>query len=254
MDDTFTMRLILLLTLFLPAAAQAGLIVTRAEPSVIRMGLGFDGATVTVIGAVTQEVQPDSSISPEIVVVLTGPPHSPVLAKMERTWGIWAASPQQRINFLPSYYAIATSRSPTLEFLRHSRLPARIRLQDKLAYANRPRISEDRISALTSLMQSKGTYAELPGAVTVLDDTLFMAQFALPAGISPGPLQVESFLISGGKVIAADNTALVAVTAALPGRILNFLLENAVLYATALIAATILITWAISAVLTRLFP
>lgn len=248
------MRLVLLLYLLSPLPADAGSIVTRAEPSVIRMGLGFDGATVTVIGAISQETQPDGAEGPEVVVVLTGPPHSPVLAKMERNWGIWASSPQLRINYLPSFYAIATSSSETLEFLRHSREPARIRLQDKLSYANRQQIPEDQFSALTSLMQSKGTYAELPGAVTVVNGTLFMAQFALPAGISPGALRVESFLVGGGKVIAADNTALVAVTAALPRRILNFLLENAALYATVLIAGTVLITWAISAVIARLSP
>lgn len=251
MGEAIVMWLFLLLYLSLPLPADAESIVTRAEPSVIRMGLGFDGATVTVIGAISQETQPDGA---EVVVVLTGPPHSPVLAKIGRSWGIWTASPQQRINYLPSFYAIATSSSATLEFLRHSRQPARILLQDKLSYANRQQIPEDQFSALTSLMQSKGTYSELSGAVTVVNDTLFMAQFGLPAGISPGALRVESFLVGGGKVIAADNTALVAVAAALPRRILNFLLENAALYATVLIAGTVLITWAISAVIARLSP
>ena len=246
------MRLVLLLYLLFSSVAQAGPIVTRAEPGVIKMGLGFDGATVTVIGAIKGDALLDGAGDPEIVIVLAGRPHSPVLVKMEPSWGIWAASPQRRINYLPSYYAVATSRRGTLEMLKKFGQSARIRLEDKLAYANRIPILDWQMAALTSVMRSNGVYAEYPGEVSVVNGTLFKAQFNLPAGIPPGAIRIESFLISGGKAVASDNTALVAIKAALPRKILNFLLEYAVLYAVVLIAGAILITWAVSAFLSRL--
>jgi uncharacterized protein (TIGR02186 family) len=201
--------------LILLAAAMPAALLDAGEQVVAglsqnRIGItaNFDGSEIIVYGAVRRE-EPAPGGPLDVIVTVEGPSVPVTVRRKSRELGIWINTESARISRAPSFYAIATTRPlaevlTETENLRHRiTIPLAIRsVGVASAVTDAPSFSE----ALIRIRRDNGAYQMDQGAVTLLEDTLFRADFVLPANLTEGMFRVRIFLLRDGVVLDLNES------------------------------------------------
>jgi uncharacterized protein (TIGR02186 family) len=163
----------------------------------------FDGSDILIYGAVKR----DAPVPPgtlDVIVTLEGPGEAEVVRRKARVFGLWINTDKVVIDRAPSFYAVATTGAfsdiiSDTEDLRHAiSIPRAIRsvgapqtIQDSPAFTE----------ALIRLREAKHLYTLDQYGVRLTEQTLFRADFDLPANLVEGNYKTRIFLLRDRRVV-----------------------------------------------------
>lgn len=199
----------LLLLAALPARAET--VVAGQSRDEIGITASFNGSEVLIYGAVRRNAPEPEGPPLEVIVTLEGPAGAVTIRKKTREAGIWVNTQEVGVAGTPSFYAVA-STGPLADILDPAE-DTRQRISVPLAvraFSGPLEVDDARpfTEALLRIREAEGQYSLSEGSVTLVEGTLFRADFKLPADLVEGDYKTRIFLLRGGKVIDSYRAAL----------------------------------------------
>ena len=186
-----------------PVVAEESL-VTGLSRDDVQITADFTGSDILVYGAVRRNSPAPQSPPMDLIVTLEGPSSPVTVRRKERIFGIWVNRAAVDLAEVPSYFAIASSGALDQILSPDDDLKHQISLARRLAVTKITAESMDSwefLRATQRIGSAKGNYVTQQSGVKLAEDTLFRADFALPANLTEGDFTVRMFLLRGGRVI-----------------------------------------------------
>jgi uncharacterized protein (TIGR02186 family) len=235
------MRRLVFLLLFLgwPAAATENL-VSGLSQDTIEIRSNYNGAEITVFGAVER---PDTE-RPDIAVVIRGPETNMRVLRKDRVAGIWINRDRVLLSAMPSYYFAAANR-PLAKVASQSTQrqyalgldavrPASLKADDN---------PEPFRQAFLAHMQRAGLYLQAEDGVEFLSGTLFRVRVPVPSSAPRGTYVAEVYLLRDGKVIDERSSDLIIDQIGLERSIFDFSKTNPFAYGLSTVLMAMLLGW-----------
>ncbi|NHF71920.1 TIGR02186 family protein [Paracoccus xiamenensis] len=186
-------------------------VVAGMSSDAVSITTSFDGSEILLYGAVKRETPIPSSSLLQVIATVEGPSRSVTIRRKERRFGIWVNTESVVVGAAPSFYAVATTAP--LRLILDPEEDARFRISIPTAMRSfaRPLDVEDPVEfteAMIDMRMAEGSYRLDDGAVTLVDDTLFRADFRLPANLVEGTYKTRIFLLRQGRVIDSYSAPL----------------------------------------------
>lgn len=169
----------------------------------------FTGVEVVVFGSVinTKSESAESGLYDVVVVVEGG--HQPLMVrKKSNVAGIWINTSSVRLDNIPSYYAIASTR-PLTE-IADGQVLSQYRIGFEHLIMERPagldytdKEFADFKQAMIRLKKRDGVYVARDYSVAFIGQALFRASIALPANVPVGPLTARVHLFRDGEHLSS---------------------------------------------------
>jgi uncharacterized protein (TIGR02186 family) len=237
------------------APVQAEELVSGVSQDLIQITSNYTGSDIVVFGAVEGQDQSQNQgttrAPKDVVVVVRGPDTDINVRRRDRVGGIWINHDAADLSGMPSYYFLASTRP--LKAIAPAAVLARYGIGVESLKPDTVHSHHDyepfRQAALRHLTEEH-LYAEAPGGVEFLSDTLFRAHVPVPAGVARGQYNVEVFLFRGATVISAQSTPLFVDQTGLERRLYNFAHNQGFDYGLATVLMAIAMGW-ISSLLFR---
>jgi uncharacterized protein (TIGR02186 family) len=243
------MRRWLLPLLFLLAApVRAEDLVSGVSQDTIAITSNYTGTDIVVFGAIERGEKPQGR---DIVVVVRGPDTEMTVRRRDRVAGIWVNRDAARFEGLPGYYYLAATQP--VNRIAPPRALARYGVGIDYLYPSAvgshhdPRFFRD--AALRHLRRM-GLYAEAPGTIDFLSETLFRTRIPVPADVARGQYNVEVYLFRGGDVVSAQSTPLFIDQQGIERKLFNMAHHAPLFYGLLCVFMAMLLGW-ISSVLFR---
>ena len=169
----------------------------------------FDGSEITIYGAIKRQSPIPSDSRLEVAVTIEGPPRSVTIRRKSRKLGIWVNTESVVVGSAPSFYAVATTGPMSVILLPEEDARHRISVPTVMRSFARPVAVADPVEftgAMMAIRIAEGTYQVDVGGVKLEDDTLFRADFHLPANLVEGAYKTRIFLLRDGRVIDSHST------------------------------------------------
>lgn len=239
--------LVLLLLAALPARAES--VVAGLGNDTIGITASFSGSQVLIYGAVKRDApQPEGRL--DVIVTLQGPSEPVTIRRKSREFGIWVNTAKVKVAAAPSFYAIATTApldnilAPEVDLSQRISIPLALR-----AFAGPLEVDDTRpfTEALLRIRSTEGTFALDSGAVTLIDNTLFRADFHLPANLIEGDYKARIFLMREGKVVDSSQAPIRVRRVGLERWLYVLSREHAALYGAMSLALAVFAGWAAAA-------
>ncbi|MEW6448520.1 MAG: TIGR02186 family protein [Bacillota bacterium] len=194
---------VLLFAVINAACAEIG-----ARPESVKVGLGFSGSIVTVTGTV-----PAGS---DVCLRVISPPVRVPLNRQGKVAVFWMSVQKTIVEGVPKLYHVYTSSSV-------KDLPVSLRKQI-IGYRDatvQAKVTEKKegeeyvlpageaqpfVKSLVELYEKKGLYAINEGKIKI-ENGRFTADVAVPVGTPQGRIEVTSFFIKNGRVVAQKETS-----------------------------------------------
>lgn len=238
---------LLLLGLAAPLLAAASpKLVPDVAPRSIEIRSGFTGAELLLFGAILypKGVAPDEQV--DIVVVVRGPPVALTVREKQKVAGIWINAANTDFRSVPSFYAVASTRplrrvvdentAAIWEFGLPNLWLSPIDVQDATKLK---RFGE----GLTDLYRRQGLYRQGEGSVEITDQVLYRARIAIPASAPVGRYTAETFLVRGGRVVAAATRDVVIGKSGFERFVATVATRYGLLYGLVAVAISLLLGW-----------
>ncbi|MGD9919059.1 MAG: TIGR02186 family protein [Paenirhodobacter sp.] len=244
--------LLLLLLCALPARAEN--VVAGLSNDNIGITAAFNGSSILIYGA----VQRDAPLPPGklgIVVTLEGPSQEVTIRRKSREFGIWVNTEKVRVAAAPSYYAVSSSAplaeilDPAVDVQQRISIPLAMR-----AFAGPLEVEDARpfTEALLRIREREGFYSEHVGAVTIVDSTLFRADFDLPANLIEGDYKTRIFLLRDGQLVDHYQAAISVRRVGLERWLYMLSRQHAAVYGVLSLALAVFAGWAAAEAFRRL--
>jgi len=250
------LRLILtLLMLATPATVAAQnvseKIVTGLSQRNVSITATFDGTGILVYGAVKREAPAPSNVPLDVVIEVSGPPHTVTVRRKARRMGIWINTDKVEVSSAPSYYAVA-STGPLREILSETedvRHKIRVdRLIRNVGTADKVDDPREFSEAIVRIRQNNGLYRPSAGSVELTDETLFRADFDLPANLTEGDFRARIFLVRNKAVVDKQETYIKVRKVGLERWIYNLAHQKPLIYGLLSLTIAIIAGWGASAI------
>ena len=179
-------------------------LVTGVSQDDVQITADFTGSDILVYGAVRRDAPAPTTPPLDVIVTLEGPPGVVAVRRKERRLGIWVNGPATEISDVPSYFAIASTGPLDEILLPEQDLRHNIAIQRRL---NVTKINADSLDfpkfaeALLRIRTAEDVFSADASGVILAQDTLFRADFALPANLIEGDFRLRLFLLRGGVVL-----------------------------------------------------
>jgi uncharacterized protein (TIGR02186 family) len=244
-------RLLLLLSLLLPASAWAQASMPKLVPDVSQRNINiqsrFTGAELLLFGAIIypRGVAPEGQV--DVAVVLRGPTEPIIVREKQRVAGIWINAESIDFRSAPSYYAIASSRP--LDKIIDARTAAIYELGlNRLQLSPTGEIDESELrrfrEGLVGLNRQDGLYVETANSVNITDQVLYRARFTIPSSVPVGLYTAETLLIRNGRVIIADDGVTVTISKTGFERFVTILADRySLIYGALAVMISLLLGW-----------
>ena len=199
----------LALTFFAGAArADDPRLVPDVSSRAIDIQYSFTGEELLLFGAILYPGQRLPDDRADIVVVLKGPMRPIVLREKRRVAGIWVNAASIRLRTSPGFYAIGSSRP--IDKLVDERTAAIFELglanlsMSPTGFSEAKKLERFE-TGLIELYRRSGLFYENPAAVEITEGVLYRARIPVPARVPVGTYRAETYLISGGRVLAVAS-------------------------------------------------
>ena len=236
----------------------AELVVAGLSHHNVSLTTGFAGSEIFVYGAVRRtDARPEPAERLDVIIAITGPSEPVIVRKKERHFGIWTNGEGVLVDAAPSFYVVATSRGFRNILTFTDDLRYRIDLDYAIRLIDAPAWVEDREEyriAVARLREQKGLYTILPGAVRIIENTLFETRVDLPADLIEGDYIARIFLIRDRRVLDVFTDRIEVRRGALGRFIYLMAEEHAALYGAASLILALTAGWLASAFFRTFFP
>ncbi len=242
-------RAALLLLAFAGPAAARETIVAGLSENMVAITTNFTGSQILVYGAIRRDA-PEPPGTLEVVVTVEGPSGAVTVRKKSRRWGIWMNTASATITRAPSFYAIASSgpmaqaMSATDNLRYQVTVPRAIR---SVGVASAVADAPDFLDALIRLRTAEGRYIIDEGGVSVVQQTLFRADFSLPADLVEGDYRVRMFITRNGQVVDQHQEVIQVTKAGLERWINTLAQTQPLIYGLLALVLAVVAGWAASA-------
>lgn len=169
----------------------------------------FDGSDVTIYGAIKRQTPIPDDSQLEIAVTIEGPPRSVTIRRKARRFGIWINTESVVVGAAPSFYSVATTLPLAVILSEEEDARHRISVPTVMRSFARPFSVEDPVDFTEAMINTRiadGSYRVDAGGVKLEEETLFRADFRLPANLIEGAYKTRIFLLRDGKVIDVYST------------------------------------------------
>lgn len=244
------LRFALVLAVLACLPARAEQVVAGLSQARISINTGFQGSEILVFGAVKREA-PIPAGQLDVIITVQGPAVPVTVRRKARRMGIWINTEAVEVDLAPSFYSVSTTAPldralNETEDLRHEVSIARaIRAVGVTEdTANLPAF----IQALIRIRTEAGLYQTRPGAISLVEDTLFRTGIALPSDLVEGDYLVRIFLTRGGRVIDVHQTTIPVRKVGIERWIFNLAHQRPFIYALLSLLIAVTAGWGASAV------
>ncbi len=238
------------------AAAQEPPLPAAVNPETIQIGLstdtiaihaGFEGANLTVFGAVDR-VDPliQRQGRYDVVVVLEGPPKDVVVRKKSRFLGIWINRVSEVFTDTPSSYSLASTRQ--MQDITDAKTYASLSLGTD-GMILKPKFGQQRptlepfAEALKDVKTRQGLFNERPGGVEFISTNLFRATLALPADVPVGIHRARAFLFRNGSFLKESSTSMQIIKSGFEQQVFRAAHEQSIFYGLFSVSLAMVIGW-----------
>ena len=234
-------RLALFLSLLALPVAAAENLVSGLSQDTIEIRSNYNGAEITVFGAVERPV---ADTTPDIIVVVRGPDTDIRVRRKDRVAGIWINRNRVVLRGMPSYYFTASNRP-----LPKIADDATLRQYGLGLSALAPRATQGRHDpepfrqALIRHQEKAGLYAQREGAIQFLSGTLFRVHVPLPASAPRGKYVATVYLLRAGQMIDVRSSNLSIDQTGLERRVFDFSQADPLAYGLSTVLMAVLMGW-----------
>ena len=227
--------------LIVPTDSNSEDLVSGLSQDSIEITSNYTGSTIVVFGAIERPV---SNAPRDIVVVVRGPETAITVRRRDRVAGIWINRDHAEFTGMPAYYFLASTRP--IKDIASPSLRARFGLGLDVLKGSAVHAHHDpapfRDALIRREMQAH-LYAEMPGGVQYLSDTLFRAQVLVPANVARGEYTAQAYLFRNGYVISAQATPFSISNSGLERQLYNLAHDRPFTYGLSAVAAAMLLGW-----------
>ena len=179
----------------------------------INITASFDGAKITVYGAIDPKLYNNSVV----IITILGTPSKLKVSKKKKYFGVWLVSANNtKLLNAPGYYAMATNNADFKltdnALLKQNQIGwenIKISMEDEIGLK---KDTKDYKNILKLFYKKRNLLVIEKSGISVLEDTLFRADFELP-GITPiGEYKINTFLVDKGGVLLSSWQNSVKVT------------------------------------------
>lgn len=241
----------LLICLALPVQAET--VVAGLSQKQVAITANFDGSDILVYGAVKRIAPAPEGGPMQAIIAVSGPLEPVVVRRKAKRVGIWVNTDTVEIDSAPSFYAIATSGPLKLVLSDTEDLRYKITTERMIRSVDAPDSvgdSQDFTEALIRIRRDNGLYQLNEGSVTMTDETLFSASFALPSNLTEGAYTTRILLTRDGMVVDEYRAILDVRKVGIERFLYNLAHEQSFLYGLLSLAIAILAGWGASAIFT----
>lgn len=234
----------------LPARAAEEKVVAGLSHDNIGITAAFNGSEVLIYGAVKRTAPEPAGPPLAVIVTLEGPAQQLVIRHKSRKWGIWINTSKVRVAAAPSYYSVATSGPMESILSLKTDVTQRITVPTAMrAFAGPLEVEDARpyTAAMMRLREQDGIYSVHEGAVRIVEDTLFRADFSLPANLVEGDYKTRIFLLRGGEMVDNRNAMISVRRVGLERWLYMMSREHAPIYGALALAIAVFAGWAAAA-------
>ncbi|WP_339831142.1 TIGR02186 family protein [uncultured Parvibaculum sp.] len=260
---TYRAMLALVVLLLAAGAARADQLVTDLSEHQIAIRSNFTGTQILLFGAVEARTPGARALNRDVVVVVQGPNAPAMVRRKERVGGIWVNHDSVTYPDVPGYYAIASTRplevTAPAETLKALRIgidsidpgPAEARAIDGTAQVLMPEQETAFWKALIRNRQRERLFANVPGGVTFLGQTLFRATVDIPANVPVGLYTAKVYLFQDGVVVDTISSPLYIDKRGIERLIYRMAHSDPILYGLLAVLGAALAGWLASAIMGR---
>jgi uncharacterized protein (TIGR02186 family) len=199
-----------------PAASER--LVISVSTHRVLITSNFTGTDIVVFGVIEQTDELSSlEAGYDVAVTVRGPKQDFVTRRKERVLGLWINVDSRHFFAVPSYLSVLTTRAPeelgSLDFLRrHSIGLVNHTLAQRIGADFGDVVPQDpfRVGFLR-VKDDAGLFHEDPQGVTFVTPSLFRASVPIPGTAPTGIYEIETLLLSEGRQIARETTAIEVV-------------------------------------------
>jgi uncharacterized protein (TIGR02186 family) len=223
------------------AAARAEDLVSGLSQDSIEITSNYTGSTIVVFGAIERPV---SNAPRDIVVVVRGPETTMTVRRKDRIAGIWINRDRAEFSGVPAFYFVASTRP--INEIAGGDMRTRLGIGLDVLKGSGVHAHHDPAPFRDGLIRRQiqaHLYAELPGGVQYLSDTLFRVQVPVPANVARGDYTAQVFLFRNGYVISAQSTPFSISNSGLERQLFNFAHDRPLAYGVFAVAAAMLLGW-----------
>ena len=243
-----------LAALFYGGGASREPLQPKVSPQTIPVGMFYNGADVTVEGAVTA--------GSGVIVTVTGSESEAVFNKKARFGPVWVNSGKVRISGAPSLF-LRFSSAPISGLLGPDSV-ARYRLDDDSlirAMRTEPRAKDERTQAALgrdylALKKTDGTYILAGGGIDLSaagGGSSFALRFRWPKQAPPGAYQIHVYEVTGGAVTRAAEIPVSVIRTGFPAWLAALAGNHASRYGVTAVVIGVLAGFGIDFLTTLLF-
>jgi uncharacterized protein (TIGR02186 family) len=243
-------KLILALIMMAAPALADESLVTGVSRDDVQITADFTGSDILVYGAVLRNSPPPLGQELDVIVTLEGPPSQVVVRRKERLFGIWINAGAVQLDDVPSYFAIAATRPVEKILSADDDLRFDISLHQRINVAKMTSDSSDFSeypAALNRIRVASGSYQTIPSPVQLSQDTLFRADFALPANVTEGDFRVRLFLLRNGRVLDSTEQVIMVRKTGIERQLTNMANEQPFIYGLLSLLMALVAGWGASA-------
>lgn len=209
----------------------------------------FSGSEIFIYGAIKRDAPVPKDWPLDVIIAVTGPVQPVIVRKKDRKLGIWVNGPGVQVDAAPSFYAVATT-GPFRDVISWTDdLMYKVGLDQIVRLIGSPQDTaypEEYRQAAIRLRREAGLYVELPGAVKVIDQTLFETRIRLPANLVEGDYSARIFLLRDKKVLDVFESSIEVRKVGLERWIYTMAQEHSALYGLMSILVALTSGWVAS--------
>ncbi|HSF92623.1 MAG TPA: TIGR02186 family protein [Paracoccaceae bacterium] len=248
---------LLTVALLLGTAAKAEeQIVADLSQNRVAITANFQGSQIFIFGAVKRLSPVPGHYGPlDVVIEVSGPPEPITVRRKERKYGIWVNTDTMTVDRAPSYYAIA-STAPVTEIISEAeRLSRSLGLDYAVKILNEAageQNSQQFSQAVVRIRQDSGHYAESERDAKLAEDTLFTAEFQLPANLTEGDYTARMYLVRDKRIVNAAEKIITVRKTGMEKWLYDLAHEQPLIYGLLSIAVALFSGWAASEIFRRI--
>jgi uncharacterized protein (TIGR02186 family) len=231
-----------------PALASEDL-VSGLSQDTVEITSNYTGTDIVVFGAIEHLEDVGAH---DVIVVVRGPDADMTVRKKDRVVGIWLNRDQAKLQDMPTFYYLASTR-PLGDIAARDTLK-----RYGIGLAN---LKPDRIfshhdpepfrQALIRHKEQDGLYGEAPDAVQFLSPALFRVHVPVPATVTRGQYNAEVYLFRNGAVEAVQTQPLFVDQVGIERRVFNMAHQWSLLYGLTAVLMAAFLGWLSSVIFRR---
>ncbi|MEP0233944.1 TIGR02186 family protein [Roseibium sp.] len=189
-------------------------LVTALSSDEVSIQSNFTGTEIVIFGQISRDLNTIARPGVyDLVITVEGPSQDITTRRKGRFLGVWVNREYETFQGVPSFYALASTRSVgelgDRELLDEHAIGLHHLNLAVSGHSGVPLSERDDFrNAFLRLRQQQGLYSERPQSIEFLTETMFRTKVPLPANIPVGQYKVKSYLLQDGGLLSAKESDL----------------------------------------------